>query len=297
MKKLTKEEFIENSIKIHGNKYDYSLMIYVKNDIKVKIYCNKCKEYFYQRPHDHMSGRGCPDCRTMKTETFIEKCSTIHNNFYDYSKTIFKNLQTKVIITCPIHGDFYQRSDGHITGKGCKKCADDRLKKDTEYFIKKSNKIHNNFYLYGKTIYIEAKKEVIITCPIHGDFEQIAYNHTSGYGCPKCNLSSGERIILNYLNMNNIEYEFQKTFDNCKGIKNKLPFDFYLTNCNICIEYDGIQHFKSVEYFGGDKTFIRTLECDQIKTEYCLNNNIRLLRIKYNENIEEKLKELFPISC
>lgn len=61
----------------------------------------------------------------------------------------------------------------------------------------------------------------------------------------------------------------------------------------MCIEFDGIQHFEPVEYFGGEKTFLRTIECDKIKNEYCSKNNIRLIRIKYDEDINEKLSNLF----
>jgi very-short-patch-repair endonuclease len=69
----------------------------------------------------------------------------------------------------------------------------------------------------------------------------------------------------------------------------KLPFDFYIPEFNMCIEYDGEQHFKAVDYFGGeDGLKIRQIH-DRIKTDYCNSNNILLLRIRYDENIEEKL--------
>jgi hypothetical protein len=113
-------------------------------------------------------------------------------------------------------------------------------------------------------------------------------NILAGKGCPRCNESHGEKNIGSYLSMNNITYIPQCTFDGCKD-KRKLPFDFYLPELNICIEYDGEQHFKAVDYFGGKEGLkIRQLH-DQIKTDYCKNNNISLLRIKYDENKEEKL--------
>ena len=292
-RRLTLREFLDRAKLVHGDKYDYSKSIYIKNNVKVDIFCKDCGSYFSQRPNDHMTGNGCPHCRKLNTKKYIERCSNIHNNFYDYSKTIFKNCQTKVVITCPVHGDFEQRADGHLIGKGCKKCADESYLKDTNYFIEKSNKKHNNFYSYDKSIYITAKDKVIITCPIHGDFKQTPYNHMNGTGCPKCNISIGEREIMKILENNRIKYIHEKMFDKCRGKKNKLPFDFYLPEYNICIEYDGIQHFEPVEYFGGEKTFLRTIECDKIKNEYCSKNNIRLIRIKYDEDINEKLSNLF----
>jgi len=74
-----------------------------------------------------------------------------------------------------------------------------------------------------------------------------------------------------------------------------LPFDFYLSDLNICIEYDGIQHFKPIDYFGGDTAFILLQTNDQIKNEYCIENNIKLIRIRYDENIEEKLSNILKL--
>ena len=107
-------------------------------------------------------------------------------------------------------------------------------------------------------------------------------------GCPFCKESKGEKIIKNFLIDNNISFEQQKKFDDCK-YKLKLPFDFYLSELNICIEYDGLQHYKCIKIFGGEKNFNLIKKRDEIKNDYCEKNNINLIRIKYNENINEKL--------
>lgn len=73
-----------------------------------------------------------------------------------------------------------------------------------------------------------------------------------------------------------------------------LPFDFYLPELNICIEYDGEQHFKENRHFGGKEYLEKTKYHDQIKNEYCKNNNIKLIRIKYCDNIKEKLLGIIP---
>lgn len=83
---------------------------------------------------------------------------------------------------------------------------------------------------------------------------------------------------------NEINFEQQKIFDGCKD-KRKLSFDFYLPEYNICIEYDGIQHYESIEYWGGHKNFNYIKKHDQIKTDFCENNNIKLIRIKYNRKL------------
>jgi hypothetical protein len=91
-------------------------------------------------------------------------------------------------------------------------------------------------------------------------------------------------------------YEIQYTFNDCLNIK-KLPFDFYLPEYNICIEYDGEQHFRPIDYFGGLETFNKQKERDNIKNKYCENNNIEILRIAYYDykNIEYIIKSKLNI--
>ena len=129
-----------------------------------------------------------------------------------------------------------------------------------------------------------------IICKTHGIFEQEPRHHTTGEGCPFCKKSKGEKFIKKYLTLKNINYISQKTFDGCKNIK-QLYFDFYLPDYNTCIEYDGEFHFKSIKYFGGDERLKQQQKRDNIKNIYCKDKNINLYRIKYNENIEEKLND------
>jgi len=113
--------------------------------------------------------------------------------------------------------------------------------------------------------------------------------------CRKCfpySTSYGESYIKKYLIDNNIDFTQQKTFENCKD-ERKLPFDFYLSNYNTLIEYDGQQHYKAVDFFGGEKAFIKQQLHDKIKTEYTEKKGINLIRIRYDDKIEDKLKALF----
>lgn len=118
--------------------------------------------------------------------------------------------------------------------------------------------------------------------------------YNEGKRCPRCyeetNQSKGVRKIENFLLLNNIEYIKEYRFDNCK-FKHTLPFDFYLPKYNICIEFDGNQHYEIIEYFGGFEGFVSTKIRDTIKNIYCQQNNIKLIRIPYwdFDNIEEIL--------
>jgi hypothetical protein len=125
VKKSYSEIFVEKAVIKHDNKYDYSLIDYVNSSTKVSIIC-PIHGTFEQRPNDHLSGYGCPECggtKRLTTDKFIEKAKELHGDRYDYSKVIYKTTIDKIIITCPIHGDFETKPNNHLTGKGCKQCG------------------------------------------------------------------------------------------------------------------------------------------------------------------------------
>ena len=134
-------------------------------------------------------------------------------------------------------------------------------------------------------------EKIKIICPTHGPFEQEANSHLKGSGCRKCQISKGEEAVMNFLNFNNIHFLTQYSFEKCVN-ENKLLFDFYLPKQNICIEFDGIQHEKAISFFGGEEGLRKTKKRDQIKNLFCIESNIKLIRIKKIENIE---KELLPL--
>lgn len=123
-------------------------------------------------------------------QIFLERSNKIHNNFYSYNNMNYIDRLTPITITCPIHGDFIQSPKLHMKGCGCKQCHIDKIKKlfssNTQDFIQRAEKIHNKHYTYDKVKYINARTNVIITCPIHGDYLQKPYHHLNGHGCPHC---------------------------------------------------------------------------------------------------------------
>ncbi|MCK9416368.1 hypothetical protein M0Q97_06895 [Candidatus Dojkabacteria bacterium] len=282
-------EFIEKSNKIHDNKYDYSLSGYKGAKIKVKIICPE-HGIFEQEPTNHINGQGCPKCsgKQLSQNEIIEKFKNIHNDKYDYSLVKYINNKINVKIICPEHGIFEQTPQSHISGKGCHICGGSKKKTQSE-FIDESNKVQNAKYNYSLVEYTNVKTKVKIICPKHGIFHQKPTHHLAGVGCPFCRESHGEKDISTYLDENNINYIRQYKFNDCK-YKYKLSFDFYLPDYNICIEYDGIHHFEIVNYWGGKDALEKQHIRDNIKNQYCKTNNIKLIRIKYNENILNKLK-------
>ena len=118
-------------------------------------------------------------------EKFIEEARKIHGDKYDYSKVEYKNIDTKVCIICPKHGEFLQTPYKHIKNKqNCPKC---KGKVTTlEEFIEESKNIHGEIYDYSKVEFINATKKVCIICKTHGEFYMTPNSHLSGQGCPKC---------------------------------------------------------------------------------------------------------------
>lgn len=268
--------------------YDYSKVKYINNTTPICVICKKHGE-FYIKPIRLTNNKKCPKCiKEEKMHNFIQKANEVHNNKYDYSKVDYVNLKEKVCIICPEHGEFLQKPSNHLRGEGCNICGG-KNKLDNEKFIQKANEVHNNKYDYSKVDYKNNKTYINIICPKHGEFIQLPRHHLEGRGCPSCKSSKGEKIIRDWLVKNNISFEEQKQFVDCK-YKNNLKFDFYLPNLNICIEFNGEQHYKSIEYFGGASDFLRRVKRDKIKNKYCIDNNIKLCVIKYDDNIIEKLK-------
>lgn len=201
---ITTDIFIEDAIKVHGDTYIYDKVEYVNSNTNVIITCKK-HGYFNQLPHNHKNGKGCPKCRSDKlsernrtrldsptgtAESFIEKSRKVHSDKYTYEKVVYVESKTKVLITCPKHGDFLQEPRHHAVGVGCTLCGKEKLSKlyalTPEEFIAESSKVHASKYSYDKLEYTNLNKKIIVTCPIHGDFSQNANSHIRGCGCPSC---------------------------------------------------------------------------------------------------------------
>lgn len=282
-KRKTKEEFIEDARKIHGDKYNYSKVDYKNSKTNVIITCPFHGD-FLQIPNSHLKGKGCKKCsierKVLKEkstkEEFIEKSIKIHGEKYDYTKVNYINNKTKVCIVCPEHGEFWQVPNNHLNGYGCNKCGIEKKRMKISEFIEKSNIIHNNKYDYSQTD-LESRRnkndKVIIICPYHGEFLQTLHSHLCGIGCPHCNSSHMEREISDVLNDNNINFECQKKF-NWLGRKS---LDFFMPQYNIAIECQGKQHFESVDFFGGKDGFNRMMKRDLEKMDLCKKHKIHII--------------------
>ena len=212
--------FIEKAKAVHGDKYDYSKVEYVKAKEKVCIICQEHGE-FWQTPNNHLRGEGCPFCygsKKLTTEEFISKAKQIHGNKYDYSNVNYVNKYTKVCIICPEHGEFWQTPSNHLQGNLCPKCAHQSYKDTNESFIEKARKVHGNKYDYSKVEYVNSHTKVCIICPEHGEFWMIPTNHLKGKGCKQCmienlrirNLGNKNEFIEKARKVHGDKYDYSK---------------------------------------------------------------------------------------
>lgn len=273
---------------IFGNKYDFSKVIYSKHHVNVCVICPKHGE-FWATPHNLLKGRGCPKCagKYKTTEDVINEFKEIHGDKYDYSKVIYTKAKEKVCIICPIHGEFWQSPNKHLSGNGCPLCAGKGI--TNEELKRRCKEIHGDKILLNKANYISAKEKIIATCPIHGDFETTPDNLLRGHGCPKCKKSILEEDIKKILTDNNIEFIWQCTSKTLDWLELQ-SFDFYLPQYSIAIECQGEQHFKAIDFFGGYNGFTNRLRLDKQKYDKSKENGIKIL---YYTNIKKKPQNYF----
>lgn len=282
-KTKTLEQFIADAKKVHGDKYDYSLVKYVGNDKHVIIKCNSCGRTFKQLPYLHLEGCGCPYCgreRTLQStrmtlEEFTKRSKEkFGDDAFDYSKVVYKNNSTKVILTCKKCGyRFEQEPLYHLNGIGCPKC-NHQLKMTTEYFIERAKEKHGDLYDYSKVEVKDGKTPVLIHCNrCKQDFWQAPDKHLQGHGCRKCSRSHLEENMAVALKENNINFEEQKMFD-WMGTQR---LDFYLPDYNVAIECQGGQHLISVERFKGFDTLKYVIDCDKRKYNACKEHGVKMI--------------------
>ena len=193
-KRLDNETIIERFRKVHGNRYDYSLVEYKNMTDKVRIIC-PIHGIFEQTPSNHLKGQNCPKCSHRNSkyskEEIIDRLKRIYGNDIDYNKHIsYDGNEKDMTLYCVRHGYFTKNARLVLQGHGCLKCSINKRRKsktcEKEKFILKAREIHGNKYIYDDVEYTHSRTKVTIICPIHGKFEQTPNSHLNGSGCPKC---------------------------------------------------------------------------------------------------------------
>lgn len=305
-----KEEIILTNDEIIGVKFGrWTVLEVIKNYKNGKTYCKcqcSCDEHTIKMVYKNSLLTGeSQSCGCLRRKLAQEKYRIDHTGERFGSLVIkemlygYYNEKTYCKCECDCgkeHICYLQNLlNGHTTSCGCQtanKCWDGRRRNLVG--IRFGNLVVKEM-LYGYK-----NKQTYCKCYCDCGNETIAHagniqnGRTSSCGCLE-GKSIGERLIKNILIENEVYFIHQKRFDDCKNVLT-LPFDFYLPDYNTCVEFDGIQHFKPIEFFGGEDEFERLKTNDAIKTEYCRLNNINLIRLPYtlsNEEIEEKILNIW----
>lgn len=269
-KKKTPEHFILEAKDVHANRYVYDDCVYISARNRVKIICT-VHGPFYQWPSDHLNGSGCPKCGTLSsltnrkisTQDFIDRAIDVHGNRYDYSKTNYIKAHEKAIITCHVHGEFYQTPNAHVTGHGCPACGNSSAREFLVYsnreFIKKSRAVHGNKYDYSLVQYINAYQKVKIVCLKHGMFEQIPSKHLQGHGCRACSRRNHSNKAIRWLNTLTKHADiFIQHAEN--GGEYRIPTTQYFVD-GFCAQTNTVYEYYGDVYHGNPKIFLPEERC------------------------------------
>lgn len=279
-------------IKKEFNDRGYKLLskTYKKNTQKLEYICPKHKDkgVLTITFQNFTAGSGCSYCskRIKRTQSeYVEDLKNINPNIKVIGEYV--NLKTKIVHKCLKCGyEWDIRPDNLLHGKqGCPRCSH-RARLTHDEIVAELN--NTNPYVEMIDEYQGDTVKINFKCKHCGHIWKAKPNNIrNGKGCPVCKSSKGEKEIVRILQLYNIDYKKEYWFKECKYI-HVLPFDFYLPKYNICIEYDGLQHFEPCTFGGvsqneAQKAFELTKIKDNIKTEYCKNNNIKLIRISYKD--------------
>lgn len=273
---------------IHGNKYK-RLSDYISMNDEIKLLCAEHGE-FKQICRSHLNGFGCKKCSNNEIKS-IKFLNEIIGNKGKCLDSIFTGMRFKYNCKCNCGHEWKITGNKIQQGQWCRKCAGS-FPKNLNWLNEIANKKG------GKCISVEyfgSHRKYKWECDKGHQWEATASHINKDTWCPKCRESKGELAIKKFLIENKIKYEQQKIFEKCKGKRRALPFDFWIPELRTIIEFNGIQHYKQpTGTWNKNFDLTRRKELDQIKIEFCKNNNINFIEISYLEinKVSEILKKL-----
>ena len=255
---------------------------------------HSCGYDWYVTPNHWKRGQRCPKCAHKLPITDDDFANNVRlNGNGEYTKlSKYKNSKTKVHLRHKCGYDWYVTPDVWNRGSRCPKCAG-RPKIDTKEYKRRVAKLTDDYEVIGEYVNRRTKIKMRHVSENH-IFETSPDEFLKGNRCPICRMSYNEIEISEWLSNHNINYSIQKHFDDCRD-KLPLPFDFYLPDMNVCIEYDGIQHYEPIAQFGGEKKLKLRQKHDLIKDEFCKQQGIELIRIPYTDDISATLNNRLNI--
>lgn len=281
-RRKTQEEFENEINKILGDAY-VVLGEYTNTKTKIEMLHKTCNNTFFKLPKDALRGSGCPFCYGARPALYNEQWVKDNTPLPYHYINGYTGMTSKCNFYCDNCQKIFQQSPSRLIVQGIYGCSCSPTKKKThnEFLNELGENCLNEYEIMNEYINYDTKMQMRHkTCGTMFDItpDKFVLRYNKKY-CPVCyyKKSRGEIDISIFLTKNQISYQTNFTFSD---FKLKL-FDFYLPDYNICIEYDGEQHFKPIDYFGGVEAFVDTQRRDREKDAYCIRNNIKLFRIPY----------------
>lgn len=295
MSRLTNEEFTQRIFNLCGKEYTF-LQNYVSTHVKIKVKHALCNHIYEVSPNKFLTGRRCPKCSHNKPlfshEDYEKMFVKLANDEYELL-SLYNGNENYIEIKHKVCGKVYNVTPHKFkSGDRCRTCASklvglEKRLTDTE-FKNRFKIIANNEYTTN-SIYTRSNLPIVVTHTVcNYSFKVTPHNFLiNRTKCPQCSkafpkLSNKVLLINNYLNLKNVNFSTEKRFEECKK-ERSLPFDFFLEDINLLIEYDGEQHFKQSQFISEEKLNI-TKDNDLLKNNWCLKNKIPLVRIPYTCN-------------
>ena len=290
--KIRTDDWYTRSVSEHAP-HIIPLEPYIDCRTPIEHFCTKHNIRWKSLPDNILHGHWCRECGnekirdrlTMPYDDYTYRLQQLNPNIICIGK--YTCATSHVLHKCLIDGYEWMAVPSQIlNGRGCPKCAN-QVKRTQEAFVEDIHRINPDIEVLGE--YVSAKTKVAYRCMVCGNiWEAMPESTLAGCGCPVCKESHGERQIRQWLMDRHIPFVSQHKFKDCKNIR-ELPFDFYLPDNNLVIEYDGEQHYRPVDYFGGQDAFERLVKRDRMKTKYCNEHSIGLLRIPYYKDVQTEL--------
>lgn len=266
---------------------------YSNNHTPVDMYHVVCHKKISPTPKDFIyKGVRCERCAGNHVYTYEEILEELNERGFtalfakcDYTTTngTYRIMHNK----CKYYRDVNLESVLRNPNM-CPMCSG-KLPVDFEEFKRRVHSVFGDRYTYISG-FVDTQKKVKMYCnKCKHPFRTHPYNLFNGHGCYSCSSSTGEKLVRTCCDELNITYVSQKTFKDCRD-RYVLPFDFYLPDYNLCIEYDGKQHYEPRKHFGGVEGFERRKYHDQLKNDYCKQHHINLLRIPYKYRTYKQIK-------
>lgn len=298
--KKTTRQFKKEVYELVGNEYEF-LEEYKGANTKIKCKHVKC-EYEWEIAPSTFIGMGvrCPQCMrpnyNMDTAHFKTAVHNLVGDEYSVLGEYIENSEKIKIKHNSCEHVFNMLPSNFLFGQRCPQCMRPNYNKDTKQFKQEVYELVGDEYEFLEEY---ENSQTKIRCRHNScghEYLVLPSNFLSGKRCPQCASSKGEQAIVEYLVNKNIRFQQEYSFRDCRN-KNSLPFDFYLPECNLLIEYDGEQHFYPIDFAGkgeewAEEHFKYRQQNDNIKNQYCKDNDIPLLRIPYWRlgDIEDILK-------